>query len=149
MKAMVQRVKQAHVAVDGDLKGEIGPGLLIFLGISTGDSIKEVQQLSRKIGHLRIFADDNRVMNLDVKQVQGGILVISQFTLHALTKKGNRPSFIKAAPANQARPLYEEFIRALHMETGVEVAEGVFGADMSVSLINDGPVTIILDTEDY
>ena len=147
MKAVVQRVKQAHVAVDGDLKGEIGTGLLIFLGISTGDSFNEVQQLSRKIGHLRIFADDNRVMNLDVKQVQGGILVISQFTLMAATKKGNRPSYIRAARHETAIPLYEQFLVLAEEKLGRKVAKGVFGADMKVSLVNDGPVTITIDSK--
>ncbi len=149
MKAVVQRVKQASVVVDSKTEGHIGPGLLIFLGVTIGDSSKEVQQLSRKIANLRVFSDFKGAMNINVKQVQGGILVISQFTLHALTKKGNRPSFIKAAPRNSAELLYEEFINKLKSDTGIEVAKGIFGADMSVSSINDGPVTIILDTEDY
>mgnify|MGYP003321203898 CR=1 FL=1 len=149
MKAVVQRVKSASVRVNQEIVGAIDHGLLVLLGISVNDTPKQVLQLSRKVANLRIFADQNAPMNIDVKAVGGDVLVVSQFTLHAQTKKGNRPSFIEAAAGEKAEPLYLEFIRCLQLETGRTMQTGRFGADMSVALVNDGPVTIILDTDQY
>jgi len=149
MRVVIQRVGKASVRVDGEIVASISKGLLVFLGITHDDQIEDVSWLAKKTLGLRIFSDTNDVMNLSLLDVDGDMLVVSQFTLHALTKKGNRPSFIKAAPRNSAELLYEEFINKLKSDTGIEVAKGIFGADMSVSSINDGPVTIILDTEDY
>lgn len=149
MRAVVQRVKSANVTVKGEVVGAINQGLLVFLGVCLKDTQQEVLQLSRKVAKLRIFADEKAPMNIDVLAVGGDILVVSQFTLHAETKKGNRPSFISAAPAEIAEPLYEKFIQSLAQETGRVIQTGRFGADMSVALVNDGPVTIILDTDQY
>ncbi len=149
MRAVVQRVKSANVTVNGELVGAIDQGLLVFLGVCLEDTQQEVLQLSRKVAKLRIFADDKAPMNIDVQAVGGDILVVSQFTLHAETNKGNRPSFILAASAEIAEPLYEKFIQSLAQETGRVIQTGRFGADMSVALVNDGPVTIILDTDQY
>ena len=149
MRAVVQRVKSANVTVKGERVGAIDQGLLVFLGVCLEDTQQEVLQLSRKVAKLRIFADEKAPMNIDVQAVGGDILVVSQFTLHAETKKGNRPSFISAAPAEIAEPLYEKFIQSLTQETGRVIQTGRFGADMSVALVNDGPVTIILDTDQY
>lgn len=149
MKAVVQRVKSASVSVQGTVVGAIEHGLLVFLGVCVEDTEAQALQLSRKVAKLRIFADDKAPMNIDVQAVGGDILVVSQFTLHAQTKKGNRPSFTEAAPGAQAEPLYLKFVESLRHETNREIQTGRFGADMDVTLINDGPVTIILDTDQY
>jgi D-tyrosyl-tRNA(Tyr) deacylase len=149
MKAVVQRVKSASVSVHGTVVGAIDHGLLVFLGVCLEDTEAQALQLSRKVAKLRIFADDKAPMNVDVQAVGGDILVVSQFTLHAQTKKGNRPSFTEAAPGAQAEPLYLKFIESLRQETNRVIQTGRFGADMGVTLVNDGPVTIILDTDQY
>ena len=148
MIAVIQRVSGASVKVNGHVTGEINTGLLILLGIEDADSDEDIEWLCRKVANLRIFNDDNNVMNKSVLEVTGEILLISQFTLHASTKKGNRPSYIKAAKPGIAVPLYEKFIAKLSAEVGKKVQTGEFGADMKVSLTNDGPVTIIIDTKD-
>lgn len=145
----MQRVKSAHVRVGEEIVGSINQGLLVFLGVSIHDTETQALQLGRKVARLRIFADDKAPMNIDVQAVNGEILVVSQFTLHAQTKKGNRPSFIEAAPGAQAEPLYLAFKKCLRQETGLNIQSGSFGADMNVTLVNDGPVTIILDTDQY
>lgn len=145
MRALVQRVSYAKVEVSGDTVGEIGPGLLVFLGVTETDSETEARYLAQKISKLRIFNDDAGKMNLSVRDSGGAALAVSQFTLYADAKKGNRPSYVHAAPPDHADPLFERF-KALLAETGVEVASGIFAADMKVSLLNDGPVTIWLDT---
>ena len=149
MKAVVQRVKSASVSVHGSIVGAIDHGLLVFLGVCVEDTEAQALQLSRKVAKLRIFADDKAPMNVDVQAVGGDILVVSQFTLHAQTKKGNRPSFTEAAPGAQAEPLYLKFIESLRQDTNRDIQTGRFGADMGVTLVNDGPVTIILDTDQY
>lgn len=146
MRAVIQRVSQASVAVDGTEKNRIGWGLLIFLGIEHDDTPEDAEWLSKKIASLRIFSDEAGLMNLSVQDIQGELLVISQFTLHASTKKGNRPSFVRAARPEHAIPLYETFVRLLEHDAGRPVKTGVFGADMKVSLLNDGPVTIWIDS---
>lgn len=147
MRAVIQRVSQASVKIEGKLKAEIKHGLLIFLGIEDADTKEDLEWLSGKTSRLRIFDDEAGVMNLSVKDVDGEILVISQFTLHASTKKGNRPSYIKAAKPDIAIPLYEAFIKLIEKDLGKLIQTGKFGALMEVSLINDGPVTIIIDTK--
>ena len=147
MRIILQRVKQATVHIADKEPQTIGNGLLIFLGISTNDTGEDVQWLVQKVRQMRIFPDDHGKMNLDITQSKGSFLVISQFTLHASTRKGNRPSFIRAARPEVAVPLYEEFIQTLEAESGCQVCTGVFGADMQVHLQNDGPVTIIIDSE--
>jgi D-aminoacyl-tRNA deacylase len=147
MRAVIQRVSNASVTIDGDMKSSIGNGFMILLGIETEDAPEDAEWLSGKIAQLRVFADGNGLMNKDLKETNGDILVVSQFTLHASYKKGNRPSFIKAARPEQAIPLYEQFVRLLSEKSGQPVATGVFGADMKVSLVNDGPVTILMDTK--
>ncbi len=146
MRALIQRVIHASVTIDGAIRDQIDQGLLIFLGVENADDQSDVEWLVRKIISMRIFSDENDKMNLSVKDVGGQILVISQFTLHASTKKGNRPSFIKAARPDQAIPLYEGFIHYLSQEIDY-VGSGQFGADMKVGIINDGPVTIWLDSQ--
>jgi D-tyrosyl-tRNA(Tyr) deacylase len=148
MRAVLQRVRRASCEVDGSITGAIEHGLLILLGIEERDTSAEIQWLSQKIVQMRIFSDDQGLMNRSLMDVGGNILLISQFTLFAQTKKGNRPSFIRAAKPTQAIPLYEEMIQKLEELLGRPVATGVFGADMQISLINDGPVTIIMDTQD-
>lgn len=148
MRAVVQRVNKASVEIEKRTKGKINKGLLIFLGIEEADGQEDIKWLSRKIANMRIFSDENNAMNLSVKKIDGEALVISQFTLHASTRKGNRPSFIKAAKPDHAEPLYEEFISALQKHIEKPIATGEFGADMQVSLHNDGPVTIIIDSKD-
>tara|TARA_Y100000589_G_C26843695_1_gene503009 strand:+ start:99 stop:551 length:453 start_codon:yes stop_codon:yes gene_type:complete len=148
MIAVVQRVSESSVAIGGKLKSAIGQGVMILLGIEEADSQEDVEWLSRKIANMRIFDDENGVMNKSLIDSGGEALVISQFTLHASTKKGNRPSYIKAAKPDIAIPLYEAFKTQLAIDLGKEVASGEFGADMKVSLIDDGPVTIIIDTKD-
>ena len=147
MRAVIQRVSEASVHASGRPAGKIQQGLLILLGIESEDNRSDIQWLTDKISQLRIFNDTDGKMNLSISDCDGGLLVISQFTLYASTKKGNRPSFIKAARPEHAIPLYEEFIRALTDKTGKTVETGIFGADMKVSLVNDGPVTIIIDSK--
>lgn len=147
MRAVVQRVSEASVTIEGVKNAEIGPGLLILLGIEEDDSAEDISWLCRKISNMRIFNDSNGVMNESLLDVNGEAIVVSQFTLHASTKKGNRPSYIKAAKPDIALPLYEQFVSALEQETGKKVGTGEFGADMKVALINDGPVTIIIDSK--
>ncbi len=147
MRVVVQRVSEAAVSIEGAVKGEIGNGLLVLLGIEDADTHEDIDWLSRKIVNLRIFDDENGVMNKSLLDVGGAVLLISQFTLHAATKKGNRPSYIKAAKPETAIPLYERFKQHLEQLTPTPVATGEFGADMKVSLVNDGPVTIIMDTK--
>lgn len=147
MRALIQRVKNASVTIEGEIFSEIGQGLLILLGIEELDSQEDIEWLAGKIARLRIFSDEDDAMNLSVQDVNGDCLVVSQFTLHANTKKGNRPSFIKAARPETAIPRYENFILQLEKETGKIVATGSFGAMMEVALINDGPVTIWIDSK--
>jgi D-tyrosyl-tRNA(Tyr) deacylase len=148
MIVVIQRVAEASVKIDGRVKSEIGVGLLILVGIEEADSEEDISWLSKKITNLRIFPDENQVMNKSVMDVAGEVLLISQFTLHASTKKGNRPSYIKAARPEVATPLYEKFIQTLESELGKPIGTGEFGADMKVALINDGPVTILIDSKD-
>lgn len=147
MLVVIQRVSQASVTIDNSVKASIGPGLLILLGIEDADSDEDIEWLSNKIANLRIFNDEAGVMNVSIKDCDGDIIIVSQFTLHASTKKGNRPSYIKAAKPEFAIPLYEKFIAATSKALGKDVQTGEFGADMKVSLINDGPVTIIIDSK--
>lgn len=146
MRAIVQRVSEAEVTIAGDVVGRIGRGLLVLVGVETGDTAADVSWLATKVVQLRIFADDAGKMNRDVREAEGGVLVVSQFTLHASTKKGNRPSFLRAARPEEAVPLYESFLGAVERETGRPPARGVFAADMLVRLVNDGPVTIPIDS---
>ncbi len=148
MIAVIQRVQHASVAIDGSDVGSIGEGMLVLLGIEDADTTEDIEWLSRKIINLRIFGDDEGVMNRSVLDISGEVLIVSQFTLHASTKKGNRPSYIKAARPEVAIPLYEEFIASCENLLGKTVQTGEFGGDMKVSLLNDGPVTIIIDTKD-
>ena len=148
MRVVIQRVKKASVTIENRVRDEIGPGLLVFTGIEEADDMSDVEWLSSKIVKLRIFDDEAGVMNRSVMDTGGSIMVISQFTLHAKTKKGNRPSYMKAATHETAIPLYENFIKRLSELSGRKVATGEFGAMMDISLINDGPVTIIIDTKE-
>ncbi len=147
MKAVIQRVSKATITVDGKITAEIKTGLLILLGVEDVDAAADIEWLSRKIVNLRIFNDADGVMNNSLLDMQGDAIVVSQFTLHASTKKGNRPSYIKAAKPEVAIPLYEDFIRQLEKDLDKRVGTGIFGADMKVELLNDGPVTIIIDTK--
>ncbi len=147
MIAVIQRVNGASVTIEGTVKGQIGVGLLVLVGITASDTTEDLEWLGRKIVQMRIFGDAEGKMNLDLKSVDGNILLISQFTLHASTKKGNRPSFIEAARPEVAIPLYEKMIEFLSSELGKPIQTGVFGADMKVNLTNDGPVTIIIDSK--
>ncbi len=147
MKVIIQRVSQASVTIDDNVVANIQTGLLVLLGIEDLDNQEDINWLIGKIINLRIFADENEVMNLSVKDIDGEIIVVSQFTLHASTKKGNRPSYIKAAKPEIAIPLYEKILAQMEHDFGKKVQTGVFGADMKVSLINDGPVTIQIDTK--
>jgi len=147
MRIVVQRVSRASVTIEEKITGEIGTGLLVLLGIEEADNQTDADWLAAKLVNLRIFDDENGVMNRSVLDINGGILVVSQFTLHASTKKGNRPSYIKAARPEQAIPLYEYFCTSLEKISEKTVQTGVFGADMQVSLVNDGPVTIIIDSK--
>ena len=147
MRIVAQRVSRASVTIEGKVKSAIGSGMMILLGIEEADHEEDVEWLCGKLTKMRIFGDENDAMNLDINQIGGSFLVVSQFTLHALTKKGNRPSFIRAARPEQAIPLYELFIKRLHEVSGREVLTGEFGAMMAVELINDGPVTIIMDSK--
>jgi D-aminoacyl-tRNA deacylase len=148
MRAVIQRVTQASVNIDGKIKSEIKTGLLVLVGIEDADTNEDIEWLSNKIVNLRIFDDENKVPNISVKDIGGDILLISQFTLHAATKKGNRPSYLKASKPDIAIPLYEKMIAQLEIDLGKEIFTGEFGADMKVSLLNDGPVTIFIDTKD-
>lgn len=148
MKAVLQRVSEASVTIDGTIKSAIGNGLMILLGIEQADIEADIIWLSKKIVQMRIFGDDAGLMNLSVQDINGDILLISQFTLHAATRKGNRPSFIKAARPEQAIPLYEKMIAQLETDLGKSISTGTFGADMKVALVNDGPVTIIIDSKE-
>ncbi len=147
MRAVIQRVSEASVTIAGSVHAAIGPGLLVLLGIEAADTQEDIDWLAAKIVQLRIFNDDNDQMNRSLQEIRGSLLLISQFTLHALTKKGNRPSFIKAARPEQARVLYEQMIARLRGELGAHLKTGVFGAAMKVALCNDGPVTIWFDTK--
>jgi len=147
MRCVVQRVTQASVSINEDITGKIGPGLLVFVGIEESDTLEDIQWLSGKIVRLRIFGDEHGIMNLSVSDISGDILVVSQFTLHASTKKGNRPSYIRAAKPEIAVLIYENFLQQLELDLGRPVQKGEFGAMMQISLMNDGPVTILIDTK--
>lgn len=147
MKAVLQRVSEASVTIEGNKVAEIKVGLLILVGIEDADTKEDIDWLAAKIVKLRIFSDADGLMNLSVQDINGDVIVVSQFTLHAATKKGNRPSYIKAAKPDVAIPLYESFVKQMEKEMGKKVQTGEFGADMKVSLLNDGPVTIIIDTK--
>lgn len=148
LRTVIQRVSRASVTIEGTLRAAIGKGMLVLVGIEEADTVADVEWLCKKIVNLRIFDDENGVMNLSVVQSEGSIMVVSQFTLHAMTKKGNRPSYIRAARPETAIPLYNRFIEGLSSGTGKETASGVFGSMMDVELVNDGPVTIIIDTRE-
>jgi D-tyrosyl-tRNA(Tyr) deacylase len=147
MKTVIQRVTHASVKVDNSVTGAINQGLLVLLGIEDADTLEDIQWLSSKIVNLRIFDDENKVPNISVKDNGGDILLVSQFTLHASTKKGNRPSYIKASKPDFAIPMYEKMIAQLENDLGKKIFTGIFGADMKVELLNDGPVTITIDTK--
>lgn len=147
MRAVIQRVTKASVTIEGKIYSAINTGLLVLLGIEDVDTIEDLEWLSAKVVNLRIFNDDNGVMNVSVKDINGEILVVSQFTLHASTKKGNRPSYIRASKPGFAIPVYEKFLQQLSGDLGKKVQTGVFAADMKVELLNDGPVTIVIDTK--
>lgn len=146
MRIVIQRVHNASVRVDGLLVSEIGVGLMLLVGVERGDTIEDVEWLTSKVSSLRIFPDEQGIMNLSIKEIGGEILAVSQFTLTASTRKGNRPSYIRAAGPDEAIGLYNKFCDVLSTKTGNPVKKGIFGADMKVSLVNDGPVTIIIDT---
>ena len=147
MRVLVQRTKRASVTIDGELVSEIGKGLLLFIGICEEDSSEDIEWLTKKISNIRLFDDENGVMNLSVQEVDGEILAVSQFTLMASTKKGNRPSYIKAAKPEISVPLYEKFCTEMEIAVNKAIKRGVFGADMKVELLNDGPVTIFIDSK--
>ncbi|MBP6099087.1 MAG: D-tyrosyl-tRNA(Tyr) deacylase [Flavobacterium sp.] len=147
MKSVIQRVASASVTIENQFVAQINQGLLLLVGIEDLDTQEDIDWLASKIVNLRIFADDQNVMNLSVKDIKGEIIVVSQFTLHAATKKGNRPSYIKASKPDIAIPLYEKFVDQLQKEFGQKIQTGRFGADMKVALVNDGPVTILIDTK--
>ena len=147
MRVVLQRVSKASVTINGALTSSINKGLLIFLGIEDADTLDDIEWLSNKIINLRIFDDENKVPNISVKEIDGDILLVSQFTLHAATKKGNRPSYIKASKPAIAKPIYKKMIEQLQPDLGKKVFTGEFGADMKVELLNDGPVTIFIDSK--
>ncbi len=147
MRAVVQRVSKASVTVEGEIISKIGLGLLVLLGVENKDAKADIEWLSRKIVNLRIFNDEEGIMNKSLLEINGEAIVVSQFTLHASTKKGNRPSYLKAAKPEIAIPAYENFVERLEIDLGKKVGTGVFGADMKVELLNDGPVTITIDTK--
>ena len=147
MKVVIQRAENASVTIENKIVAQINSGLLVLVGIEDADNQEDIIWLSSKIINLRIFDDENQVMNFSVKEINGDVIVVSQFTLHAATKKGNRPSYIKASKLEIAIPLYEKFVQQMEVEIGKKVQTGLFGADMKVSLINDGPVTIIIDSK--
>lgn len=147
MRLVIQRVSEASVTIEGQIKSAIESGLLILVGIEDADTAEDIEWLCNKVVNLRIFPDENGVMNRSVLEAQGGLLVVSQFTLHASTKKGNRPSYIRAAKPDFAIPMYEAFVKKLEALAGIPVGTGAFGADMKVRLLNDGPVTILIDSK--
>jgi D-aminoacyl-tRNA deacylase len=147
MRIVIQRVSEAAVRVDGQITGSIGNGLLVLMGVEDADTMEDIEWLSNKIVNIRLFNDADGVMNLSVKEIGGDILLVSQFTLHASTKKGNRPSYIKASKGDFAIPMYEKMIQQLAADLGKPIQTGIFGADMKVSLLNDGPVTIVIDSK--
>jgi len=147
MRAVIQRVSKARVTIKETINGQIENGLLVLIGIEDADTDEDIEWLSARIVNLRIFNDEKGVMNISVKDISGNILLISQFTLHASTKKGNRPSYIRASKPDIAIPLYEKMIKQLSIDLGKEIQTGIFGADMKVELLNDGPVTIVIDTK--
>jgi len=147
MRLVIQRVSEASVTIEGQIKSAIESGLLILVGIEDADTAEDIEWLCNKVVNLRIFPDENGVMNRSVLEAQGGLLVVSQFTLHASTKKGNRPSYIRAAKPDFAIPMYEAFVKKLEALSGISVGTGEFGADMKVRLLNDGPVTILIDSK--
>lgn len=146
MRAVIQRVSKASVTIEGKINAQIGTGLLVLLGMEEADTIEDAEWLSSKIVNMRIFDDENGVMNVSVKDKGGDIILVSQFTLHASTKKGNRPSYIRAAKHEKAIPLYEKMIAQLSIDLGKPIGTGIFAADMKVELLNDGPVTIVIDS---
>lgn len=147
MKTIIQRVSSASVTIDSNITADIQKGLLVLVGIEDADTQEDTNWLCQKITNLRIFGDENAVMNLSVKDIDGDIIVVSQFTLHASTKKGNRPSYLKASKPEIAIPMYENFVKQIEKELGKKVQTGIFGADMKVALLNDGPVTIVMDSK--
>lgn len=147
MKAVIQRVSESSVAINSEIVAQIQQGVLVLVGIEDADNQEDINWLTSKIANLRIFEDESEIMNLSLKDIDGEMIVVSQFTLHALTKKGNRPSYIKASKPEIAIPLYESFVQQMEIELGKKVQTGQFGADMKVGLVNDGPVTIIIDTK--
>ncbi|TDR21029.1 D-aminoacyl-tRNA deacylase [Flavobacterium cheniae] len=147
MKAVIQRVSESSVTINSEIFAQIQQGLLVLVGIEDADNQEDINWLTSKIANLRIFEDESEIMNLSLKDIDGEMIVVSQFTLHALTKKGNRPSYIKASKPEIAIPLYESFVQQMEIELGKKIQTGQFGADMKVALVNDGPVTIIIDTK--
>lgn len=147
MRVVIQRVNSASLSIDKEIYSYIGKGLLILIGVENEDTKEDAEWLSKKIVQLRIFGDDNDLMNLSLQDIDGEILVVSQFTLYASTKKGNRPSFVRSAKPSTAEPLYEYFIQQISTHVNKEIKRGVFGADMKINLVNDGPVTIVIDTK--
>lgn len=147
MKVVIQRVSQASVTIDAKIVADIQKGLLVLIGVEDADTQEDINWLCQKITNLRIFGDENEIMNLSVKDIDGEVIVVSQFTLHASTKKGNRPSYIRASKPEIAIPQYENFVKQLEKELGKKVQTGIFGADMKVLLLNDGPVTIVIDSK--
>lgn len=147
MRVVIQRVSECSVTINDQITGKIGKGLLVLVGIEDSDSTSDIEWISSKIINLRIFSDANGIMNISLKETDGALLLVSQFTLHASTKKGNRPSYIKASKPIIAIPIYDQLISCLEKELGKKIATGIFGADMQVNLINDGPVTIIIDSK--
>jgi D-aminoacyl-tRNA deacylase len=148
MRLLIQRVSKASVTIGGTIKASIGTGLLLLVGIEERDGEEDIQWLAGKVSRMRLFDDAGGIMNLSVQEVRGGLLVISQFTLHASTKKGNRPSYIRAARPEQAVPLYQRFLQVLEESSGIKIASGEFGTHMEVMLVNDGPVTIFIDSKE-
>lgn len=147
MRLLIQRVRRASVEIEGALKGKIGKGFLVLVGVTHEDTEEDLEYLAQKLLKIRLFDDENGVMNLDLQQVEGELLIVSQFTLLASTRKGNRPSYIAAAPEAVSRPMYERFVKRMEELTGREVQTGEFGADMQIELVNDGPVTIWIDSK--
>ena len=147
MRTLIQRVQHTSVTIDGQLKSQIGKGLLVLVGIEDRDTQEDIEWLCKKIANLRIFDDENGVMNRSVTETEGEVMVVSQFTLHASTKKGNRPSYIHASKPDFAIPMYESFCAEMGLQIGKNVATGEFGADMKIELLNDGPVTILIDSQ--
>ena len=148
MRLLIQRVTRASVTINNNIKSEIGKGLLAFVGIEDADTTQDIAWLSNKLVNLRVFDDENKVPNLNVKEIDGEILIVSQFTLHASVKKGNRPSYIRASRPDVAIPMYEKFIEQVETDLGKKVQTGTFGADMKVELLNDGPITIWMDSKE-